>query len=73
MVVALLGILKAGGAYVPLDPAYPRDRIQYVLDDARVMLLLTQESLLASLPPTSAEAICLDPDWRALEAEDSGP
>ena len=55
MVVALLGILKAGGAYVPLDPAYPSDRIQYVLDDARVMLLLTQESLLASLPPTSAE------------------
>ena len=51
MVVALLGILKAGGAYVPLDPAYPSDRIQYVLDDARVMLLLTQESLLASLPP----------------------
>ena len=47
MVVALLGILKAGGAYVPLDPAYPSDRIQYVLDDARVMLLLTQESLLA--------------------------
>ncbi len=73
MVVALLGILKAGGAYVPLDPAYPSDRIQYVLDDARVMLLLTQESLLASLPPTSAEVHCLDPDWRVLEAEDSGP
>ena len=35
MVVALLGILKAGGAYVPLDPAYPSDRIQYVLEDAR--------------------------------------
>ena len=73
MVVALLGILKAGGAYVPLDPAYPSDRIQYVLDDARVMLLLTQESLLASLPTTSAEIHCLDPDWRALEHEDSGP
>jgi len=73
MVVALLGILKAGGAYVPLDPAYPSDRIQYVLDDARVKLLLTQDAMLASLPPTTAEAICLDPEWRAFQDEDSGP
>src|SRR5271165_6058488 len=73
MVVALLGILKAGGAYVPLDPAYPSDRIQYVLDDAHVKLLLTQDAMLASLPPTTAEAICLDPEWRAFQDEDSGP
>ena len=73
MVVALLGILKAGGAYVPLDPAYPSDRIQYVLDDARVKLLLTQDSMLVSLPPTAAEVICLDPEWRVFEQEDSGP
>ena len=64
MVVALLGVLKAGAAYVPLDPAYPSDRIQYVLDDARVAILLTQESLVATLPETSAEVICLDPTWR---------
>src|ERR1035438_2521838 len=73
MVVALLGILKAGGAYVPLDPAYPSDRIQYVLDDAHVMLLLTHDSLLGSLPTTSAEVICLDPEWRAFQDEDTGP
>ena len=35
MVVGLLGILKAGGAYVPLDPAYPRERLAFMLDDAR--------------------------------------
>jgi amino acid adenylation domain-containing protein len=72
MVVALLGVLKAGGAYVPLDPAYPSDRIKYVLDDARVTLLLTQESMLASLPPTSAEVLCLDPEWQSIRDEDSG-
>ena len=43
-----------------------------VLDDARVTLLLTQESLLASLPTTSAEVICLDPEWLAFAAEDAG-
>ncbi|MFI9631093.1 non-ribosomal peptide synthase/polyketide synthase [Nocardia sp. NPDC051929] len=35
LVVALLAVLKAGGGYLPIDPAYPDDRIEYVLDDAR--------------------------------------
>jgi amino acid adenylation domain-containing protein len=69
MVVALLGILKAGGAYVPLDPAYPRDRIKYVLDDARVKVLITQEPLRKSLPTTSSEVVCLDPAWKMLAKE----
>ena len=73
MVVALLGVLKAGGAYVPLDPAYPSDRIQYVIDDSRVTVLLTQEQLLTTLPTTTAETICLDPAWLAVEHEDPAP
>ena len=71
MVVALLGILKAGGAYVPLDPAYPRDRIKYVLDDARVTVLVTQESLRKSLPATSSEVVCLDPAWKTIARKSS--
>ena len=73
MVVALLGILKAGGAYVPLDPAYPTDRIKYVLDDARVAVLITQKTLLPSLPQTSAELVCVEEDWGAFSSEDGGP
>jgi len=45
MVIGLLGILKAGGAYVSLDPNYPAERVSYMLDDAQVSVLLTQESL----------------------------
>jgi amino acid adenylation domain-containing protein len=45
MVVGLLGILKAGGAYVPLDPAYPRERLAFMLEDARVSVLITSERL----------------------------
>jgi amino acid adenylation domain-containing protein len=41
LVVGLLGILKAGGAYLPLDPAYPNDRLGFMLEDARVRLLVT--------------------------------
>ena len=35
MIVSLLGILKAGGAYVPLDLAFPRQRLQLMLEDAQ--------------------------------------
>ncbi|MFL5539811.1 MAG: non-ribosomal peptide synthetase, partial [Longimicrobiaceae bacterium] len=45
MVVALLGVLKAGGAYVPLDPQYPPERLAFMLEDARVAVLLTQAEL----------------------------
>jgi amino acid adenylation domain-containing protein len=73
MVVALLGILKAGGAYIPLDPAYPSDRIKYVLDDSRTKLVLTQQSLIASLPGTTTEAICIDSTESGWQTKDSGP
>ena len=67
MVVALLGILKAGGAYVPLDPHYPHERLSYILADSGVKVLLTQQSLLKSLPKNQAQAVCLNSDWGAIE------
>ncbi|MFP9449964.1 amino acid adenylation domain-containing protein, partial [Pectobacterium brasiliense] len=44
MVVGLLGILKAGGAYVPLDPTYPVERLRYMLDNAKPVVLITQSA-----------------------------
>ncbi|MHC5820052.1 MAG: non-ribosomal peptide synthetase [Nostoc sp.] len=66
MVVGLLGILKAGGAYVPLDPSYPADRLVYMLSDAAVSILLTQQSLVDSLPENQAQVVCLDSDWQII-------
>ena len=60
MMVGLLAVLKAGGAYVPLDPVYPQERLAFMLEDARVPILLTQKELRSALPPTSARVICLD-------------
>jgi amino acid adenylation domain-containing protein len=45
MIVGLLAVMKAGGAYVPMDPAYPQDRLQFMLEDSRPAVLLTQSRL----------------------------
>src|SRR2546423_13829309 len=63
MVVAILATLKAGGAYVPLDPTYPHDRLAFMLDDARVSVLLTQSKLVEILPKYDGIRVCLDTDW----------
>ena len=74
MVIGLLGILKSGGAYVPLDPTYPVERFAFMLEDAGVRILLTQEKLLALLvgqnmvkPDTTL--LCLDRDWIQLATQ----
>ncbi|SEN18920.1 non-ribosomal peptide synthase domain TIGR01720/amino acid adenylation domain-containing protein [Stigmatella aurantiaca] len=68
LVVGLLGILKAGGAYLPLDPAYPKDRLAFMLEDASVALLLTQERCRASLPG-GWPLVCLDSGWEVMGRE----
>lgn len=60
LIIGLLAILKAGAAYLPLDPNYPAERLKYMLQDASPALVLTQESLRASLPATAADLIDLD-------------
>ncbi|HET7237813.1 MAG TPA: condensation domain-containing protein, partial [Terrimicrobiaceae bacterium] len=48
LVIGILGILKAGGAYVPLDPSYPRERLQFMIEDAKLAVILTREGLSAT-------------------------
>ncbi|WP_442935957.1 non-ribosomal peptide synthase/polyketide synthase [Nostoc sp.] len=66
MVVGLLGILKAGGAYLPLDPEYPQDRLGFMLEDAQVSVLLSQQQLVEKLPEHQARVVCLDTDWEII-------
>ena len=60
MVVATLGILKAGGAYVPLDPSYPAARLDYMVRDTGMPVIVTQRHLVASLPESDARRVCLE-------------
>ncbi len=73
MVVGVLAILKTGSAYVPLDVTNPTARIAFILEDAQVKVLLTQESLLNKLPAEVEQTICgdLDRDLIAQCPEDN--
>ena len=66
MLAGVLGVLKAGGAYVPLDPTFPRERLEFMIEDSDLTVLLTQESLLAELPSTRAKMVVLDAEWSQI-------
>ncbi len=74
LVIGLLGILKAGGVYVPLDPTYPQERLAFMLQDARVSIVVTQTHIAASLPVEDMQVICLDTDsTRLLQQSTTNP
>ena len=69
MVIGILGVMKAGGAYLPLDPTYPADRIQFMLEDSQVAIVLTQEKLLKRFEAYRGRLIPLDAAWPEIAAE----
>jgi amino acid adenylation domain-containing protein len=69
MVVGIIGVLKAGGAYLPMDPEYPKERLTFILEDARSSVLLTQERLIGRLPEHETQVFFLDKDWVAISRE----
>lgn len=66
MVIGILGILKAGGAYIPLDPAFPSERLEFMMEDARITILLTQNHLQEQLPINDKTVVKLDSDWEII-------
>jgi amino acid adenylation domain-containing protein len=70
-IAGLLGILKAGGAYLPLDPNYPQERLNFMLEDAGISILLTAQQHLPRFTPKVCQipniaVICLDRDSEAI-------
>lgn len=68
LVIGMLGIFQAGAAYVPLNPSYPLERLDFIIQDTQLQLVLTQSWLVDILPPSPAQ-LCLD---RPLPAAPSG-
>lgn len=75
MLIGMLGILKAGGAYVPIDPHYPRARVQHMIDDSNVTIIVSQCSLCAAHLShmqdleKSRQLVYLDSQWATIAQE----
>lgn len=70
MVVGVLAILKAGGGYVPIDPSFPKDRIEFILEDSGVRVVLTDSGIRERLPASGIDVFCMDEDAKLLAACD---
>ncbi|HVG19606.1 MAG TPA: condensation domain-containing protein, partial [Blastocatellia bacterium] len=68
MIVAIIGVIKSGAAYVPLDPAYPKQRLELIISDAHLDLIVTQAHLLEQLPQHQSRIVCLDKDWAVISS-----
>lgn len=73
MLVALVGVLKAGGAYVPLDLNDGAERLERIVDDVELPVILTTRAGQAKLPPHEAEEVLLDVDWPSIARESDAP
>jgi amino acid adenylation domain-containing protein len=60
MVAGLLAIWKCGAAYVPMDPAFPGERLAFMIEDARMPVIITQSSLYRGLPKSNARLLLVD-------------
>jgi len=69
--VGILGILKAGGAYVPLDPEYPADRLEFMLGDAGVDVVIADPEGEAGMTALGATVLVAQREWPALAGYDS--
>ncbi|HVG44847.1 MAG TPA: amino acid adenylation domain-containing protein, partial [Longimicrobium sp.] len=68
LIVALLAVLTAGAAYLPLDPAYPPERVESMLGNTRVPLLVATAALAARLPHFAGAVVRVDADAAAIAA-----
>jgi amino acid adenylation domain-containing protein len=60
MLVGILGVWKAGGAYVPIDPDYPAERVRFMLQDTKAVVVLTHKDLSGALASSGATILHLD-------------
>lgn len=67
MLLAIYGILKAGAAYLPIDPHNPTERINFMLQDAKVPMVLTQERFLRNLQSSGKRYLSVDSNWHLFE------
>ncbi len=67
-IAAMLGTLRAGGVFVPIDTAFPNERVEYMLHDAAVRCIVTDDATAGRLQhlPSSGDSVMVSTDELAL-------
>jgi amino acid adenylation domain-containing protein len=73
MIISLLAILKTGAAYVPLDPEYPKDRIEFMLEDSAAKILITSNKYKGYFASTTTEVLLEDVWDKVLDYPSTEP
>src|SRR5262249_25861800 len=71
LIVGILGILKAGGAYVPLDPNYPADRLEFMLKDSHVSVVVSQKHLPGNFSADETTVVYLDTEQLKISSAEA--
>ncbi len=66
MMVALLAVAKSGAGYLPMDPHLPTARLQHMIEDSSLRVVVTQQALRSHLPTSPTGVVALDDEgWQA--------
>ncbi|WP_062060637.1 non-ribosomal peptide synthetase [Aquimarina longa] len=70
MIVSILSVLKAGGVYVPIDPDFPEERVEYMIEDTGLTILLTTTTIIDTWEgDRNLELLLLDKNQESIEEE----
>ncbi|MCU7493270.1 MAG: amino acid adenylation domain-containing protein [Ignavibacteria bacterium] len=69
LIISLLAVLKSGGCYIPLDMNYPLERLDYIVQDSKLKLLITEKELASKFSGDVVETILIDTLWDEIEKE----
>ena len=71
MLISLLAVMKTGAAYIPLDPSFPKERLQYIIKDSNINIIVTEEKLIALVSIFQVNPIYIDSEWEIINQEDA--
>lgn len=71
-ITCMLGILKSGAAYFPLDPTYPNDRLQFMLQDGKPSVIVTESKYACLFDPDRNKIVKIDEELDHILKENDG-
>ncbi len=73
MVIAVLAVIEAGAAFVPLDPSFPAERLDYMIKDAGLALVICDSAIIQQLPWDAEQSILMDRDAGLIDSFEAKP